>query len=89
MQSIAPVTLAPGQYTIVAVGYGATEQNGNQNEGGGYPLVSTNTGGGLLTFNSSRPMAAQVSVCPPRLSPRRMYSTRVPSSSVHRPAGRP
>lgn len=51
VQPIAPVLLAPGQYTIVALGYGATEQNGNSNLSG--PGSITNTGGGLLTFNSA------------------------------------
>jgi large repetitive protein len=52
MRSITPVVLAPGEYTIVALGYGAGEQNGNSNIGG-FPGTTTNTGGGLITFNSA------------------------------------
>ncbi|MBK8516452.1 MAG: HYR domain-containing protein [Saprospiraceae bacterium] len=52
MKSIVPVTLPAGNYTLVAVGFSATDQNGNANLGG-FPTVVTNTGGGIITFGSS------------------------------------
>ncbi|MBK9736995.1 MAG: HYR domain-containing protein [Saprospiraceae bacterium] len=45
-----PVTLAPGDYTVLAYGYGATEMNGNSNFGN---LATVNTGGGLITHTDS------------------------------------
>ena len=42
MKAIPNVTLPPGQYCIVAVGYGATERDGNEQLGGGYPFTSFN-----------------------------------------------
>lgn len=44
---ISDVTLAPGRYSIVAVGFGPTDANGNGGTGTG---PSIDTGGGLLTF---------------------------------------
>ncbi len=44
----ADVFLAAGNYSIVAVGYGPNEQNGNAGLGGTPPTI--NTGGGLVTF---------------------------------------
>ena len=51
MREIIPVYLPAGTYTIVAVGFGMTEQNGNSNIGG-FPTVTAN-GGGMLTFDNS------------------------------------
>ena len=48
MRSIPTVILQPGDYVIVAVGYSNVEMNGNINFGGS--RVSTNPGGGQLTF---------------------------------------
>ena len=45
----APVTLAPGSYTIVAYNYGATELNGNSAEFNN----NTNSGNGALRFTGS------------------------------------
>jgi hypothetical protein len=45
------VTLAPGNYTVVAYGYGPTEMNGNSNLGDA--LAITNDGGGLITHVDS------------------------------------
>jgi HYR domain len=51
VQSISPVVLPPGQYVVVALGYGPLEANGNTNLGN---LPTTlNTNGGLVTFNSA------------------------------------
>ena len=49
-QSIAPVLLQPGYYTIVAQGYNGTDMNGNLGEPGGLPASTENTGGGLISF---------------------------------------
>ncbi|MBK9257004.1 MAG: HYR domain-containing protein [Saprospiraceae bacterium] len=51
IQSIPDVVLPNGQYVIVAVGYGAGEQNGNSNIGG-HPVSSVNAGGNL-TFDEA------------------------------------
>ena len=53
MRAITPVTLPADVYTIVAVGYSATELNGNTTASLGYPPTIPNTGGGLITFNSA------------------------------------
>lgn len=50
-QPITPLILPPGQYTVVAVGYGAGENNGNTNSGD--PAVAIDNGNGLLTFDAS------------------------------------
>lgn len=47
MRSITPVTLAPGQYSIVALGYNSAELNGNIGSG---PSSITNTNGGAISF---------------------------------------
>ncbi len=44
-----PLILAPGDYTIVAYGYGAGEPNGNLN-GPDYSQKTQNDGNGVLTF---------------------------------------
>ncbi len=49
--SIPAVVLPAGQYTIVAVGYGAGEQNGNSNNGDA--PTATNPGAGQLTFDGA------------------------------------
>ncbi|MBK8698862.1 MAG: HYR domain-containing protein [Saprospiraceae bacterium] len=51
MYAITPFILSPGSYVIVAVGYGSSEMNGNTNLGD-LP-VTTNNGGGLLTFDGA------------------------------------
>ena len=51
MRDIAPIMLPPGVYHIVALGYGAGEQNGNGNPSG--PFTTTNGNGGLVTFTGS------------------------------------
>jgi len=51
MRDIAPIMLPPGVYHIVALGYGAGEQNGNGNPSG--PFTTTNGNGGLITFTGS------------------------------------
>ena len=51
MRNIAPVTLVPGTYHIVAVGFGATDANGNSGLGDG---VATTNSGGILTFGLPR-----------------------------------
>jgi hypothetical protein len=50
-QSITPVTLAAGLYSVDAVGFSATDLNGNINLGGSGPTL--NTGGGLLAFDGA------------------------------------
>ena len=45
------VTLPPGDYTVLAYGYGASELNGNTNLGSSFATV--NTGGGLITHIDS------------------------------------
>ena len=50
--SIAPLTLGPGTYSLVAWGFSATDQNGNENIGN-IPL-ETDTGGGRISFVDSR-----------------------------------
>ena len=44
-----PLVLVPGSYTMVAYGYGASEQNGNQGTGG-IDGLDIDPGGGLLQF---------------------------------------
>ncbi len=44
-----PVTLPPGQYTIVAYGYGAAELNGNSSGTTPFP-VTTNSAAGAIAF---------------------------------------
>ena len=51
-QSIADLTLGPGTYSVVAVGYSNLEFNGNNNVSS-IPL-SSNDGGGLISFVDSR-----------------------------------
>jgi len=51
INSITPVILPSDEYTIVAVGYGVGERNGNSNLGG-HPTVNTN-GGGIVSFNNA------------------------------------
>jgi hypothetical protein len=48
-QSITPVTLGPGTYAVDAVGFSASDTNGN-NGFGGDPTPGFNTFGGALTF---------------------------------------
>jgi hypothetical protein len=48
LKDITPLLLGPGSYTIVAFGYNAAEENGNT--GTGNVAVSTNSGGGLISF---------------------------------------
>jgi hypothetical protein len=50
----APVTLAPGQYTIVAYGYGAAELNGNVNGTTLFPVTTNNAGGAIAFVGSGR-----------------------------------
>ena len=50
-QSITPVTLGPGNYLVDAVGFSASDLNGNLNLGGSGPAL--NTGGGLLSFTGA------------------------------------
>jgi|GEM_PF-828065 len=47
-----PVSLAPGQYSVVAYGYGSTEMNGNMSGVTPFP-VTTNNGGGAVSFTGS------------------------------------
>jgi PEP-CTERM motif-containing protein len=53
-KSITPVLLNPGAYTVVAVGFSASDPNGNI----GSPIDSIgpteNTGGGLISFTAAR-----------------------------------
>lgn len=49
---ITPLTLDPGSYSVVAIGFGATDPNGNENAGD-IPHV-TDDGAGLVSFVSSR-----------------------------------
>ncbi len=51
-RSITPVTLAAGDYIIVAVGFNQANKNGNNTIGGYTPTV-TNDGGGLITSTGS------------------------------------
>ncbi len=51
VQAIGPVLLTPGTYTIVAVGYGLGERNGNSSLGGLDVIINS---GGILTFDGSR-----------------------------------
>ncbi len=51
MRDVAPVTLAPGQYTVVSFGYSSSDPNGNTNSGSS--LATLNTGGGLITHVDS------------------------------------
>lgn len=48
--SIPELTLAPGEYSVVAVGYGSGENNYNTYGAGINPTSSTNSSGGVLTF---------------------------------------
>jgi hypothetical protein len=48
----APVVLTNGAYTIVAYGYNGNERNGNN--GGDFPALTLNSGGGALQFTHSR-----------------------------------
>lgn len=52
-QNLTPVSLAPGSYSIMAVGYNGTDMNYNTQ---GIPpsALSTNTGGGLVSFGDIR-----------------------------------
>lgn len=54
-QSITPVTLGPGSYEVVAIGFsslfGGSNLNGNQAHGSSGPVL--NDGGGLLTFTGA------------------------------------
>jgi len=59
-QSIPEVILAPGNYSIVAVGFGPSDPNGNTSGG---PGVSTeDTGGGLITFTGTARYDANTSI---------------------------
>ena len=49
VKDIAPIVLAPGDYTIVGWGYGAGEQNGNDGNVGNWP-TTVNDGGGQIEF---------------------------------------
>lgn len=49
MHSITPVTLAPGNYSVVAVGFNSTDLNGNSGFPP-YPPTLTNNGGNDITF---------------------------------------
>lgn len=51
MRPVPPVTLTPGQYTVIAFGFSGTDLNGNSNTGSS--LATLNTGGGLITHNDS------------------------------------
>ena len=51
-KAISPITLPAGQYCVVAVGYGATERNGNQ----------TASGGVFTTFNGPAGFTADYSL---------------------------
>jgi len=44
------IVLVPGHYSIVAIGFSATDQNGNQLNGAPFTFSTENTGGGLITF---------------------------------------
>lgn len=44
------VTLGPGSYSIVAVGFNNTNLDLNENQAGNLPLISTDSGGGLVSF---------------------------------------
>lgn len=52
MKNILPVKLMPGNYVVVAKGYGGNELNGNYNAGGHSPY-SINNGNGTLDFVQS------------------------------------
>jgi uncharacterized repeat protein (TIGR01451 family) len=47
---IAPLLLAPGHYSIVAIGFNATDLTGNSTAGGTFVPSTENTGGGLIVF---------------------------------------
>ena len=71
----APLDLAPGDYTIVAHGYGASERAGSESLGGPDSSFKTlNDGGGALTFVDSR-LGATAGAFP---------NVPEPSSSVNR-----
>ncbi len=45
-----PLVLSPGSYTIVAYGYNSAERNGNTGTGSGAEALTTESGGGVITF---------------------------------------
>lgn len=51
-QHLTSVSLAPGNYSIMAVGYNGTDQN--YNSGGGPSAISLNNGSGLISFGNNR-----------------------------------
>ena len=53
LQTILPFVLGPGNYSVVAVGFGSPDPNGNLNTGSGSG-PALNNGGGLLTFTGYR-----------------------------------
>jgi len=50
---IAPVSLGVGSYSVVAVGFGSNDLNGNSGFAG-YSAINTNDGGGLINFTGFR-----------------------------------
>ena len=52
MKHVTPLILAPGEYTIVAHGYGSGDRNGNA-DGGSITPPTIDDGGGLITFVGS------------------------------------
>lgn len=58
-------TLSPGQYSIVAVGFSATNRNGNFQFGGTSPVI--NTGGGLISFVGASRYSSSTSLTFPNL----------------------
>ena len=67
-----PVALQPGHYTVVAVGFNATDLNGNEHNGG-WNAPTLNDGGGLISFvgtgrydfNTTLDIPAIIDVGPP------------------------